>query len=68
MKKYGIQPNQMTVTNTQTFLITHELINMTGQSVYNNLVAAGFAAPTQYKHKGTAAMDASGNIFDHYTE
>ena len=63
MAKHGVQASPAT---TRTFLVTHRYTDMTGKMAYNCLVEGGFPEPTQYIHNGAAAMDAAGNIFDHY--
>ena len=59
--------NEGGVAITETCIVTHASIDMTGRTAYKSLKRAGFMYADRYSHNGSAAMDASGRYFDHYT-
>ena len=49
------------------YLVTDDSFDMSGNAAYNSIVTAGFNNIVQYgMPRGSAAMDALGNVFDHY--
>ena len=65
LQKFGVTQPKASM---QTFLVFWQEptgIACTGMGAYNDLTEAGFPEPVQFKHHGTAAMDAAGNVFDY---